>query len=95
MQVLPVSEIIVVDPNSGSLYLNGRVATQEEETELRAGARALQNNFALNFVRDQVAREYVKMGIYNGLNTDMIMFAKAALHYQQEENKVLATLINR
>lgn len=92
MSALPFRDTITFDAARGAIFVNGKQLTPEQATLLRTSANAAQDSFALKLVHEQVRFKAVKMGVHEGLNPDMIMFAKAALWYAEEENKLLSTL---
>jgi hypothetical protein len=91
---LPIKQAISHDENF-QLIVNGRKLTPEEHDHFMQSIQALSNSFALKAIRDQVAFECVKIGVHQAMNNEQILFAKAALWYQQEETKLIASLLNR
>ncbi len=91
---MQISEVINFD-EQGNIYLDGKQLSAEEHAAFLTSVASLANSFALKYIRNQIARECVKIGVHQAMNEDQIMFAKAALWYQQKENELLATIINR
>lgn len=91
---LPTRDILKIS-ETNRLLVDGVPVSDEVEQKLVNSAKQLSSSYALRFIREQVTHECVKLGVYQAVNPDMIMFAKAALWYQQEENRILATLIDR
>lgn len=89
---LPICDIITFD-TQGTIQIKGRSLEPEQAKAFAESARLLRDSFAKKVIREQVAFEAVKMGIHQGLTPDMILFAKAALWYAQEEDKVLGKII--
>ncbi len=94
VHAVQISEVIRFD-EQGGIHLDGKLLSKEEHIAFLTSVESLSNSFALKYIRNQIARECVKIGVYQAMNEDQILFAKAALWYQQEENKLLQTIINR
>lgn len=89
---LPICDIITFD-TQGTIQIRGRSLEPEQVKVFAESARLLRDSFAKKIIREQVAFEAIKMGVHQGLTPDMILFAKAALWYAQEEEKVLGKII--
>lgn len=93
MQVIPICDIITFN-QQGTIQIRGRSLEPEQAKAFAESARQLRDSFAKRIIREQVAYEAIKMGLHQGLTPDMILFAKAALWYAQEENKLLNTIVS-
>ena len=90
LQAINIKDIIKIDEQG--IRINGRQLETEQAIQLRESVIQLQNSYARKVIREQVAYEAIKMGIHNGLNPDMILFAKAALWYDQAENQLIQSI---
>ena len=88
----PIRDIITFD-TQGTIQIKGRSLEPEQVKVFAESARLYKDSFAKRIIREQVAFEAVKMGVHQGLTPDMILFAKDALWYAQEEEKVLGKII--
>lgn len=90
---LPFRDTITFDLQGG-VYVNKKKLNQEQLIALRESCNGLSNSFARNLIHEQVKYSAVKMGVHEGLNPDMILFAKAALWYSEQEDKMISTLMD-
>lgn len=88
---LPLKNSIVFD-EMGTIMLNGKPLEVDTAIAFRESALALQDSFARKIVREQVRFLAIQMGIYQGLSPDTILFAKAALWYGEQEDKLLSQI---
>lgn len=90
---LPFRDTITFDLQ-GNVYVNQKRLNQEQLIALKESCNGLSNSFARNLIHEQVKYSAVKMGVHEGLNPDMILFAKAALWYCEQEDKLISTLMD-
>lgn len=89
---LPIADVI--EYKDGVMTVGGKNLDFEQANNLVSSAKALDDNLFRKVIQEQVKHEAIKMGIYNGLSPETILFAKAALWYLQEENKIIANILN-
>lgn len=89
----PIRDVIQTD-NTGTLLINGKSLTVEGAVAIRESAQALRNSFTRRVINEQITFRAINLGIHNGINTDAIIFSKAALWVIQEEEKLLSTFID-
>lgn len=92
LNALPIRDIMTFDAD-GTILARGQKLATGEAMALKQGADALKSNFARKIINEQRIYEAIKIGVYNGINTEQILFAKAALWVIQEEDKLLSKLI--
>lgn len=92
IHAVPIRSIITFD-QYGTLYIGGRKLEPEQAMAFVESARALRDNHARKILSDQIAFEALKIGLHQGINSDTIMFSKAALWNQEEEQKLLASIV--
>lgn len=90
---LPFRDAITFDVQGG-VYVNQKKLNQEQMIAFRESCNALRNSFARNLIHEQIKYSAVKMGVHEGLNPEMILFAKAALWYAEQEDKMISTLMD-
>lgn len=90
LAALPLRDIIVI--NESSLIVNGKVLSREEVMQLRESAKAALGSRALGLIRDQVLYKAYTFGVNTSINFDQVYFAKAAVWWGQEEDKILNAL---
>lgn len=93
MGALPFRDAITFDVQGG-VYVNQKKLNQEQMIAFKESCNGLRNSFARNLIHEQIKYSAVKMGVHEGLNPDMILFAKAALWYSEQEDKMISTLID-
>lgn len=90
ISALPLRNSIVLAP--GMVTINGKALDTEQAVVFKDSCIALQDNFARKVIHEQIRYLAVNWGVHNGLNTEMIMFSKAALWTLEEEQKLLDKL---
>ncbi len=88
---LPIHAKISVDED-GSILVDGRRVTLERAQQLNQGAKAALDSVARKFVRETVAFLAVKQGVHENTSPEQGLFAKAALWFMQEEDKLYLLL---
>lgn len=88
---LPLRAKIVVD-KTGMVSVNGRSLDPELAMTLQQAAVAMQRNAARNLVRETVTYLAIVDGTIKSINPEMMLFAKAALWFLQQEDELYATL---
>lgn len=91
---IPLSDVIKIS-DTGQLVVDGKILDVEHAILLRESAETMQHSFANRLIQQQLTYEAIKMGVHQGLNTDMIIFSKAALWYIQETKKLLTTITQK
>lgn len=91
LAALPLRDIITFS-ETGTLIVNGRELDHEEVLLVRESAKAALQNRALGLVRDQVLYKSFTFGINSSVNFDQLYFAKCAVWWGQEEDKILKAL---
>lgn len=91
IHAIPVQKVVAFEPD-GSILIGGKVLDLEHSILFRDSCIALSDNFARKIIQQQIAYDAIQMGVYQALSPEMILFAKAALWHQQEENKLLSTI---
>lgn len=97
LNVIPIRNVVAVcedknDENYGQLLLNGKPAGKEELMKLREGAKTLLTNVSRRFVQDQITYMALNHGAYKATTPDALLFSKAAIWIQDEENKLYKAL---
>lgn len=89
----PITDIFSRDA-MGVIMISGHKLDIESANYFQQGAIALVNNNTRKIIHDQIKYEAIKLGVQQGLNSEMIMFSKAVLWVQQEEAKLLASIVD-
>lgn len=89
---IPVQKVVAFEPDGGIL-IGGKALDREHSILFRESCISLSDNFARKIIQQQVSYDAIQMGVYQALTPEMILFAKAALWHQQEENKLLSTIV--
>lgn len=88
---LPLHAKIMVD-KTGMVVVNGRSLGPERSTQLREAASAMRRNAARNLVRETVLYLAIQDGTIKSINPEMMLFAKAAVWFHQQEDELYAQL---
>lgn len=91
MLVVPIKDIVKID-ETGTLLLNGKNLDLEQAIMFKDSVVSLKNSYARKFINQQITFNAINLGVHSGMNTDMIVFSKAALWVIQEEEKLLSTI---
>lgn len=91
LKAIPIRDVISFD-TQGTLSIQGRQLELEQAMVFRDSVKALRDSYARNLIHEQLTYEAIKLGVYTGINTEMIEFSKAALWILQEENKLIEQL---
>jgi hypothetical protein len=91
LSALPLRDIIQVN-ESGTLTVNGKELDREATMVLRESAIAALQSRALGLVRDQVLYTSFVLAANKSINNEQLYFAKAAVWWQQEVDKILKSL---
>ncbi len=89
---IPLHDVITYD-SQGSLIIQGRKIEFEQAEALMMNLEALKNNNARKLIKEQVAFEAIKLGLHQGETPEKILFAKAALWYAEQEQKLIDSLV--
>lgn len=87
----PISDILKQAPD-GRLIIKGKTLGVDEIVQLQTSADALKDNLARKIISDQMRFEAVKLGVHQSTNTEMLVFAKAALWILEEQEKLIDNL---
>lgn len=88
---LPLHARITLD-NTGAVFVNGRKLDGETAISLRHAAAAMQRNAARKLVNEAIVFMAIVDGVHKNVTPDMGLFAKAALWFHQEEDKLYQAL---
>lgn len=88
---LPLHATIKTD-ESNQLLIRGIPLDYEKALQLRASAQNVLQSAAWRVVKEQVLYEAITKGVYEGLNSDQILFSKSAIWFSQQEEKMLKVL---
>jgi len=91
LAVVQSGDILTVD-SSGELAIDGRPIEFEFARMLSESARMMLQSTARNVVRRQVEYIAVTHGIHKAETPEQMLFAKAAIWYGQEEDKLYRLL---
>lgn len=94
IDAVPVADIISYD-QQGILLVNGRQLALEQAQSLLQSVEGLHDNYARKLIRTQVQYEAIKLGLHNGLSPDTILFAKAAIWYGEQEDRLISEIIRK
>lgn len=83
----PCKDIIEVNSEE-KIMVNGRQLDLEGARQLRESARAMLENSARKFVREQVAFKAITLGIHNGDTPEKLYFSRTALWFGQMEDEL-------
>jgi hypothetical protein len=89
---LPLRGSISYDAE-GTITVNGKKLQPETAKLFVDSCKSLQDNFANNVFDEQLTYLAIQTGVHSGLNTEQIMFSKAALWTIQEKKKLLADIL--
>jgi len=90
IQALPTHAIITVNENK--IFIRGTELDGERALVIREGAQSALNNVALRTIQEQVLYQAVSLGVHQALTSEQMNFAKAAIWFGEEENKLLRLL---
>lgn len=88
---LPLHATFTVD-ETGKLLIRGRPLEYEQAVALRESASNILNSNAWQLVKEQVLYEAISKGVHEALNTDQVLFAKAAIWFCEQQDKTLKVL---
>lgn len=88
---LPISSIISFD-QEGTLHVKGQTLSVEQAITIREQAVSLASNQTYQLIKNHIAFLAVKTGIHDSLNSDMLLFSKAALWIQARERELIDAL---
>lgn len=91
LAVVQSCDILTVD-DSGKLAINGQQLEYEYARALRDSARMMLSSTARSIVRKQVEYIAVTHGIHKAETPEQMLFAKSAIWYGQEEDKIYRLL---
>lgn len=91
LNYLPISDSIKYNQR-GVLLINNKPLEVDEAIRVRLEAKTLRESRLRQLIRDQVTYLAINVGIHQASNAEQMYFAKAALWWKQEEEKLLETL---
>ncbi len=89
---LPLRSSIAYDME-GTITINGKKLEVETARVFVESCKALKDNFANTIIDEQLTFLAIQTGVHSGLNTEQIMFSKAALWTIQERKKLLSDIL--
>lgn len=92
LRALPIKSIIIIN-EQGLLLVNGEPLDHDQSVKIRDSARVMYASSFRKMVKTQISHLAVTIGVREGLNTDQILFSKAALWCLQEEEKLLKSIV--
>jgi len=92
INAIMIRNIISFD-EKGNVKLGDRTLSREQSTSFREGCRTLMDNPSRKAIHDQICYEAIKLGVHNGLNSEMIQFSKAALWWGEQENALISSIV--
>ena len=90
---LPTKKVIAYD-SDGALYIGGKKVDMEQAGYFRESCISLADNHARKLLNEQKKFLAIEMGVHNGLSQETIEFSKAVLYVIQQEEEILAQLLN-
>lgn len=84
---LPLRATITTD-GTGQIFVKGKQMTLEVARKMHETSKAMLNNFARRFVREQVTFMAIHMGVHENISPEQGLYAKAALWFLQEEDEL-------
>lgn len=90
---LPLRSTISFD-NNQTLHINGKKLDMEHATIFVDSCRSLKESFARQVIREQVKFLAIEIGVHQALNSEQVMFSKAALWVIQEEDKIINSIVD-
>lgn len=87
---LPTHAILTVDNNK--LFIRGVPVDDERKYLIREAAESALHNTALRTIHEEVLYQAVSMGVHQAHTPEMMQFAKAAIWWGQEQDKLLKSL---
>lgn len=94
IHTLPTRDVFSFD-EMGGLKIRNKPLTVEQVLLLKDSAMTLRDSYARNLINEQMTYEAIKMGVYQGMNSDMILFSKAWLYTIEQENKLIAQITDQ
>lgn len=88
IRALPIRDILIFDEHGTIVSIAGRPLEIEVAMQLREGAKVMLRNPTRRVIRDQMRWLAISVGIHQGFNESQVIFAKAALWLDDEENKL-------
>ena len=86
---------MVTQNDVGALMIGGREITVDQAVKIREGARTLLDNVVERLVNEQVKYQAFTFGISSSTSLEHLYFAKAALWWGQEREKILQLLAQK
>lgn len=91
MRALPVRDILTTD-EQGTLLVNGRSLDPESVIRLRESARVLKESRARKLIKGHIRFLAIKEGVHKASNDEQVLFSKAALWIDEQEDYLLNLL---
>lgn len=91
IDALPITNKIIVDKSG--IYMAGRTLEAEEVISLKDSAIALNDNYARRIIKEQIQYLAIMEGVHKGLNTEQIIFSKAALWIIEQEQRIISEIV--
>lgn len=90
LNALPIRDIIV--SSDGQLKINGRPVGIEQAVNLRESAKHALENYAEKLIEEQILFTAITIGVHKADSEKSLMFAKAAIWYEQQRKSFLRLL---
>lgn len=94
VRAVPIRSVIRFDTD-GRLIVNDKPVSIEHIVPFVEGCQSLRDSVQRKLIRDQILYKANEIGLHDGLTTEMIMFAKAAIWVVQEEDRLIEELASR
>lgn len=91
ISVLPLHNTLVI--SQGNVIVNGKELEKDQAINFIESCHALKDNWARKVIHEQKRYLAINIGVHQGLNSEQIMFSKAALWDLEQENLLLEQLI--
>jgi hypothetical protein len=90
---LPIRKLVARD-NLGRLLINGKPMDDVEQLlAFRQSLMSYKDNPARKMLADQKKFLALEMGVFNGLNPEMIQFSKAVLYCIEQDEKIIDEIL--
>ncbi len=77
---------------NGTIKVKDRELNIEQAVALRESIVSLQNNWAYKIIKEQISYEAIKIGINKSFDMNGVLFAKAIIWINQQEEELIKNL---
>ena len=92
LMVLPLNDSIISRP--GMIIINGKQLELDQMVSFTESCKVLKDNFAHKIFKEQVKYLALNMGIVKSVSLDELFFAKSALWYIDNEEKLIDSIVD-